>query len=51
MLFCIKYREDKCVDDFSTIFVSIINYVDLIFNNHVENIKSFIQFHFVNNFV
>ena len=51
MCFYIEYRENKNVDDFSTIFVSIINYVNLILNNHIENIKFFIQFHFVNNFI
>ena len=49
--FCIEYRENKDVSDFSTISVSIIDYVYLILNNYVEHIKSFIQFHFVRNFV
>ena len=49
--FCIEYRENKCVNDFLMIFASIIDYIDLILNNHIENIKSFIQFHFVNNFI
>ena len=49
--FCIECRENKCVSGFSTIFVSIIDYVYLILNNHVEDIKFFIQFHFVRNFV
>ena len=51
MCFCIEYRENKNVSDFSTIFVSIIDYVYLILNNHIENIQFFIQFHFVYNFV
>ena len=40
--FCIEYRENKCVNDFSTIFISIIDYIDLILNDYVENIKLFI---------
>ena len=40
--FYIKYRENKCINDFSTIFVLIIDYIDLIRDDHVENIKSFI---------
>ena len=40
--FYIKYRENKCVDDFSTIFISIIDYINLILNDYVENIKFFI---------
>ena len=40
--FYIEYRENKGVNDFSTIFVSIINYIRLTLNNHVENIKFFI---------
>ena len=40
--FYIEYRENKDVSDFSTIFISIINYVRLTLNNHVENIKFFI---------
>ena len=42
MCFYIEYRENKCVDDFSTIFISIINDIDLILNDHVKNIKFFI---------
>ena len=51
MCFYIEYRENKCVNDFSTIFISIIDYINLTLNDHVENIKPFIQFHFINNFV
>ena len=51
MCLCIEYRENKCVNDFSTIFVLIVDYVYLTLNNHVKNIKSFIQFHFIRNFV
>ena len=40
--FYIEYRENKNVNDFSTIFILIINYVYLILSNHVENIKFFI---------
>ena len=49
--FYIKCRENKGVNCFSTIFVSIINYIYMILNNYVENINFFIQFHFVRNFV
>ena len=49
--FYIIYRENKCVNDFSTIFISIIDYIDLTFTNHVENIKLLTRFHFVNNFI
>ena len=51
MCFCIKYREDECVNDFLTIFILIVNYVRLILNDYIENVKFFIQFHFVDNFV
>ena len=47
----IEYRENKSVSRFSTIFISIIDYIYLALNNYVENIKFFIQFHFVRNFV
>ena len=49
--FYIEYRENKNVSGFSTISVSIINYINLTLKNHVENIKFFIQFHFINNFI
>ena len=42
MCFHIKYREDECVSDFLTIFILIIDYIDLILNHHVENVKFFI---------
>ena len=42
MCFYIEYCENESVDDISTIFVLIIDYVNLTLSNHVENIKFFI---------
>ena len=51
MCFYIEYYKNKSVNDFLTIFISIIDYINLILSNHAENIEFFIQFHFVRNFV
>ena len=42
MCFYIEYRENKYINDFLSIFISMFNYIDLILSDHVENIKFFI---------
>ena len=42
MYFYIECRENKSVSGFLTIFVLIIDYVNLILSNYVENVKFFI---------
>ena len=53
IIFDFYFRDDKSkkVDNFLTISIFIIDYIDLLFDNDIINIYFIIQFHFINDFI
>ena len=53
IIFDFHFRDDenKRVDNFLTISIFIINYIDLFLNSDVINIYFNIQFYFINDFI
>ena len=53
IIFDFYFRDDesKKVDNFLTISIFIIDYIDLLFDNDIINIYFIIQFHFINDFI
>ena len=53
IIFDFHFRDDesKKIDNFLTMSIFIVDYIDLSFNSDVINICFIIQFHFINDFI